>query len=120
MFLIQTMTHVSDGLNTFTTAGNSFYAAVGVWLAFWRSLARGCPTEWKNRYVRYFFKTIYFICCVMGLYPPDIAKIDWKNWRIISRSEMTATRVVNASVKDPALVENPQPPAASKSQTEST
>lgn len=112
MLITDTVNGVAGNITGFTTAGSALSTAIIGWVMFWRSTARLIPTEWKNKYVARFFKILNIICKCLGFDFPDIAQIDWKHWRIVTRTELTATKVVQAAVEPESVKADPPPPAA--------
>jgi len=112
MIITDFVNKIAENLSGLTAAGTALSTAIIGWVMFWRSTARLIPTEWKNYYVDAFFKSLYTMCKILGFDFPDIARIDWKHMRIITRAELTATQVVAAAVIPEVVQENPQPPAA--------
>lgn len=103
---------IATGLTGLTVAGTALSTAIIGWIMFWGRMAKLVPTEFSNPYLAVAFRTINIFCRIMALDIPDIAKIDWKHMRIVTKSEVIATQIVNAAVIPSAVIDNPAPPAA--------
>ena len=102
---------IAEGLQGLTVAGTALSTAIIGCVMFWRSTAKLIPTEWKNPVIDRIFKTIHLIARCLGADFPDIAYIDWRHFRVVTRAELMATKVVNAAVIPQAVIVNPPPPA---------
>ena len=112
MLITDYVNSVSTGLSGLTVAGTALSTAIIGWIMFWRSTAKLIPTEFANPYLAVIFRALNLVCKILGLDIPDIAKFDWHNMRIVTKSEVVATKIVNAVVIPASVVENPPPPAA--------
>ncbi len=111
MVITEYVNNAAVGLTGFTAAGAALSTAIIGWVMFWTRMAKLIPTEWKNPFLGHMFKILNLICRILGFDWPDIAKIQWWPFRIITRAELTATQVVAAAVIPAAIETNPQPPA---------
>lgn len=102
---------VAVGLTGLTVAGTALSTAIIGWIVFWGRMAKLIPTEVANPYLKIGLRALNLFCRIMALDIPDIAKIDWKNMRIVTKAEYVATQIVNAAVEPSAVKANPKPPA---------
>lgn len=112
MFITHFINHIANGVSGFTDAGTALMAAGAAWVLFWTRLAKLIPTQMQNPYLQTACQILNLFCRIMGADWADIAKIQWKPFRIITKQELLASQVVNASVVTEAKVEDPAPPAA--------
>ena len=116
MILTEWVNHLAVGLTGLTEAGTALSVAIVGWVMFWTRTAKLIPTEWSNPYIASFFQSLNLVCRILGLDFPDIAQIDWKHFRIVTKSELTASKIVEAKVVPEAVIDNPPPPAAPDSE----
>lgn len=113
MMITDLVNGIAEGLTGFVTAGAALSASIALWLAFWTRTAKLIPTEFKNPYLRTIFTVMNLFCRCLGLDVSDIAKIQLRPFRIVTRQELMASQVVNAAVVPEAVKENPPAPAIS-------
>jgi len=111
MLIIDWINNAAEAITGVTVAGTALSTSIIAWIVFWTRMAKLIPTEWNNPFLAIIFRTLNLLCRILGFDWPDIAKIDWKNMRVITKQELTANQVVAAAVVPEAIVENPQPPA---------
>lgn len=111
MIVTDFVNDISKNIDGLTEAGTALSTSIIGWVMFWRATAKLIPTEWKNPFMRWVFGALNLIAKCLGLDFPDIAKVDWKHFRIVTKQEVMATKVVNAAVVAEAVIENPPPPA---------
>lgn len=111
MIITEWVNNIATGLTGLTVAGTALSTAIIGWLVFWNKMAKLVPTEVENPYLKKFFRLANLFCRVLALDIPDIAFIDWKNMRIVTKAEFIASQIVSEAVKPAAAVVNPAPPA---------
>jgi hypothetical protein len=74
-----------DLLGAIAVQSGAVLGAVAFTVGFFNRLAKLVPTNWNNRFARWFSKVTYFIFAVLGAKVPDIEKIE--NGKIVTVAE---------------------------------